>query len=187
MHQSAATELQRLRPSAPAWLWLSVLASALRFQRWGTYDLPHVYSPQTHPRLTKPHGIASLHNPIADLARVPQPPPPQQQQQYGYNAPPQGQYGRPSEQLLPARASWKPAPSGTYSPLLTECLTRRRTAPELELRPCSSPATSHPTALRHRRPHQLCIPVLAVQRPPEGPARRHQLLRPARPAERLYQ
>lgn len=58
-------------------------------------------------------------------------------------------------------------------PLLTESSPRRRTAPEFELRPCSSPTTSHPTAFRYRRPHQLCVPVLAVQRPPEGPARRH--------------
>lgn len=115
MHQSSAAELQRLRPSAPAWLWLSVLASALRFQRWGTYDLPHAFSPSPPPS----HQAARLRitsPPIADRARVPQPPPPQQ---YGYNAPPpQGQYGRPSEQLSSVRA-YRIPPSGTLAPLLT--------------------------------------------------------------------
>lgn len=56
------------------------------------------------------HRITS--SPIADRARVPQPPP---QQQYGYNAPPQGQYGRPSELLLSVRAH-RNQPSGTYAP-----------------------------------------------------------------------
>lgn len=66
------------------------------------------------PTPVSPSRTSSHHfsHPVADLARVPQPPP---QQQYGYNAPPQGQYGRPSEQLLSVRACWDLS-YGTYSP-----------------------------------------------------------------------
>lgn len=102
MLQSSATELQRLRPSAPAWLRLSALASALWFQRWGTYDLHHACSPKptpVSPGRTTSHRTSP---PIADRARVPQ-------QQYGYHPPPQGHYGRPSEQPFSLRARREPA------------------------------------------------------------------------------
>lgn len=117
-----------------------------------TYLTPALLSPNPPPsHQAARHRITSP--PIADRARVPQPPPPQQ---YGYNAPPQGQYGRPSEQLS------SPAEHTGTSPLGRRPLSNRMLATQT-----------------HRTRTRVTAMLLAHPQPP------HSTLAPAPPPTML--